>query len=73
MEDAKKTGVQGKTELSDDVVSRRDALKRIAKKSLGAAGVIGGMLAANACYEEYSRYSNYTYYYTYYYYTYYYY
>jgi hypothetical protein len=56
-------GQKIKSEVGDDVVCRREALKRIAKKTLGAAVVVGAVLAADACYQEHSDYVYYYYYY----------
>lgn len=55
---------------NSDLISRREALKRIAKKAVGTAGVLGGIIAAStACYlEGYDDYSDVYYYYVTYYY-----
>ena len=49
-------------------ISRRDALKRIAKNAVVSAGIVGGVMVASSCNLFYYDYSDVYYYYVTYYY-----
>ncbi len=62
-------GIDGNNGAEKGKVSRKDALKRMAKMGLGAAGMVAALSVFVDCPEPYAKYSKTTYYYytTYYY------